>query len=62
MNAEYYLDPDLPFEGSFVLRSEESRHLVRVRRERVGAFVQLTNGRGRWAYCILREARADGAV
>lgn len=62
MNAEYYLDPDLPFEGSFVLRSEESRHLVRVRRERVGAFVQVTNGRGRWANCILREARADGAV
>jgi RsmE family RNA methyltransferase len=62
MNTEFYLDANLPTEGAHVLRSEESRHLVRVRREREGATVQVTNGQGRWARCVLRKANPEGAV
>jgi 16S rRNA (uracil1498-N3)-methyltransferase len=62
MNTELYLDPDLPQAGSFELKPEESRHLVRVRREREGVAVLVTNGRGLLARCILQKAIPTGAV
>ena len=62
MNTELYLDPDLPQAGSFELKPEESRHLVRVRREREGVEVLVTNGRGLLARCILQKALPTGAV
>jgi len=62
MNTELYLDPDLPQAGCFELKPEESRHLVRVRREREGVAVLVTNGRGLLARCILQKALPTGAV
>lgn len=62
MNTELYLDPDLPETGTFQLKPDESRHLVRVRREREGAAVLVTNGRGRLAQCILQNSIPSGAV
>lgn len=53
--------PDLPGEGEVVLTSEESRHLVRVRRLRGGDAVVLFDGRGRSAVGTLVAADARAA-
>jgi len=54
--------PELPAEGRVVLAADESRHLLRVRRVRLGDEIVLFDGRGGSRRARLVEADPAGAV
>ena len=55
---ELYYQEDLPQAGSFVFSSEEAQHAIKTRRQRVGDFLFVTNGKGLLAEIQLLNADA----
>ncbi|MFI8365835.1 16S rRNA (uracil(1498)-N(3))-methyltransferase [Streptomyces sp. NPDC085466] len=56
MTAPVFVVDAVPGAGTFVLEGPEGRHAVSVKRLQAGEELVLTDGRGRWAECVAREA------
>ncbi|MFI8513873.1 16S rRNA (uracil(1498)-N(3))-methyltransferase [Streptomyces sp. NPDC085460] len=56
MTAPVFVVDAVPGAGTFVLEGPEGRHAVSVKRLQAGEELVLTDGRGRWARCVAREA------
>ncbi|MEV5970012.1 16S rRNA (uracil(1498)-N(3))-methyltransferase [Streptomyces sp. NPDC051921] len=56
MTAPVFVVDSVPGSGSFLLDGPEGRHAVSVKRLRAGEEVVLTDGRGRWAECLVVSA------
>ena len=58
---EQYYHPELPNEGYIQLRDDEERHLLKVRRARIGDHFRCTDGNGRMAHVKFagRDARGN---
>ncbi|MFI8822575.1 16S rRNA (uracil(1498)-N(3))-methyltransferase [Streptomyces sp. NPDC053431] len=56
MTAPVFVVDTVPGGGSFLLDGPEGRHAVSVKRLRAGEDVVLTDGRGRWAECVVLSA------
>ncbi|MFI8321133.1 16S rRNA (uracil(1498)-N(3))-methyltransferase [Streptomyces sp. NPDC085529] len=55
MTAPVFVVDAVPGAGTFVLEGPEGRHAVSVKRLQAGEELVLTDGRGRWAECVVRE-------
>ncbi|MFE5792495.1 16S rRNA (uracil(1498)-N(3))-methyltransferase [Streptomyces sp. NPDC056503] len=55
MTAPVFVVDAVPGAGTFVLEGPEGRHAVSVKRLQAGEELVLTDGRGRWARCVVRE-------
>ncbi|WP_031005072.1 16S rRNA (uracil(1498)-N(3))-methyltransferase [Streptomyces sp. NRRL F-5727] len=55
MTAPVFVVDAVPGAGTFVLEGSEGRHAVSVKRLQAGEELVLTDGRGRWAECVVRE-------
>ncbi|MFB7862421.1 MULTISPECIES: 16S rRNA (uracil(1498)-N(3))-methyltransferase [unclassified Streptomyces] len=56
MTAPVFVVDTVPGSGSFLLDGPEGRHAVSVKRLRSGEELVLTDGRGRWAECVVVSA------
>ncbi|MFD4372050.1 16S rRNA (uracil(1498)-N(3))-methyltransferase [Streptomyces sp. NPDC058486] len=56
MTAPVFVVDAVPGAGTFVLEGPEGRHAVSVKRLQAGEELVLTDGRGRWARCVVRDA------
>ncbi|MFD3531574.1 16S rRNA (uracil(1498)-N(3))-methyltransferase [Streptomyces sp. NPDC058664] len=56
MTAPVFVVDAVPGTGTFVLEGTEGRHAVSVKRLQGGEDVVLTDGRGRWADCVVLTA------
>ncbi|GHG01313.1 16S rRNA (uracil(1498)-N(3))-methyltransferase [Streptomyces filamentosus] len=56
MTAPVFVVDAVPGAGTFVLEGPEGRHAVSVKRLQAGEELVLTDGRGRWAACVVRDA------
>lgn len=59
---EQYYHPELPNEGYIQLRDDEERHLLKVRRARIGDHFRCTDGNGRMAHVKFAGRDARGNV
>ncbi|MFF9338277.1 MULTISPECIES: 16S rRNA (uracil(1498)-N(3))-methyltransferase [unclassified Streptomyces] len=55
MTAPVFVVDAVPGAGTFVLEGPEGRHAVSVKRLQAGEELVLTDGRGRWAPCVVRD-------
>ncbi|MGW6560785.1 16S rRNA (uracil(1498)-N(3))-methyltransferase [Streptomyces hydrogenans] len=56
MTAPVFVVDAVPGAGTFVLEGPEGRHAVSVKRLQSGEELVLTDGRGGWAPCVVRDA------